>query len=141
MPRLLTALVTCVIGTSFASRGQTNSPAAIDKPRTEVRPAKWLNISEALLLGAAVSLAVFSLQWRYGFNLGDEGWLWYISQRTALAEVPFRDFFSYDPGDTTGQPPSSSCWGEADGTSNCWQIICLQSSGWLSLISRWNAPG
>jgi hypothetical protein len=59
---------------------------------------RLLNASEALLLSAAVSLTVFSLQWRYGFNLGDEGWLWYISQRTALGDVPLRDFFSYDPG-------------------------------------------
>ena len=98
MPRLLIALVTVVFGTSFASRGQTTSPATVDKLRTEVPPAKWLNISEALLLSAAVSLTVFSLQWRYGFNLGDEGWLWYISQRTAQGDVPLRDFFSYDPG-------------------------------------------
>lgn len=74
------------------------SPAAIDQPRTEVRPATWLSLSEAVLLSAAVSITVFALQWRYGFNLGDEGWLWYISQRTALGEVPLRDFFSYDPG-------------------------------------------
>jgi hypothetical protein len=98
MPRLLIALVTVVFGTSFASRGQTTSPAAVDKLRADVPPAKWLNISEALLLSAAVSLTVFSLQWRYGFNLGDEGWLWYVSQRTVLGDVPLRDFFSYDPG-------------------------------------------
>jgi len=98
MPRLLIALVTVVFGTLFASRGQTTSPAAVDKLRTEVPPAKWLNISEALLLSAAVSLTVFALQWRYGFNWADEGWLWYISQRTALGGVPLRDFFSYDPG-------------------------------------------
>ena len=98
MQRLLIALVTVVFGTSFASGGQTTSPADVDQPRTEVRPAKWLNISEALLVSAAVSLIVFSLQWRYGFNWGDEGWLWYISQRTALGDVPLRDFFSYDPG-------------------------------------------
>jgi hypothetical protein len=60
--------------------------------------ATWLNISEAVLLGAAVSLTVFALQWRYGFLWSDEGWLWYISQRTALGDVPLRDFFSYDPG-------------------------------------------
>ena len=98
MPRLLIALVTVVFGTSFASRGQTTSPVEVDKPRTGVRPANWLTISEALLLSAAVSLTVFVLQWRYGFNLGDEGWLWYISQRTVLGDVPLRDFFSYDPG-------------------------------------------
>ncbi len=98
MPRLLVALVTVVFGTWFASRGQTTSPAAVDKPPTEVWSAKWLSISEALLLSAVVSLTVFLLQWRYGFNLGDEGWLWYISQRTALGQVPLRDFFSYDPG-------------------------------------------
>ena len=97
MQRLI-ALVTVVFGTLFASRRQTTSPAAVDKLRTEVPPANWLNISEALLLSAAVSLTVFALQWRYGFNLGDEGWLWYISQRAALGDVPLRDFFSYDPG-------------------------------------------
>lgn len=40
----------------------------------------------------------FALQWRYGFNWADEGLLWYASQRTALGDVPIRDFFSYDPG-------------------------------------------
>jgi hypothetical protein len=98
MQRLLNALVSVVFGTSFASDGQTSSPAAVDKPRAALRPAKWFNISEAVLLGAAVSLTVFLLQWRYGFNWADEGWLWYISQRTALGDVPLRDFFSYDPG-------------------------------------------
>jgi hypothetical protein len=74
------------------------SPAAVNKPRIELRPATWQNILEAGLLGAAVSLTVFALQWRYGFLWSDEGWLWYISQRTTLGQVPLRDFFSYDPG-------------------------------------------
>jgi hypothetical protein len=43
------------------------------------------------------SLMLFA-QWHYGFNWSDEGFLWYGSQRTALGEVPLRDFFSYDPG-------------------------------------------
>ena len=66
------------------------------------KPQDWLRSGpvfvEAFLAGAAVSVAVFLLGWRYGFNLADEGWLWYISKRTALGDVPFRDFFSYDPG-------------------------------------------
>jgi hypothetical protein len=53
---------------------------------------------EAVALSTLVAGAVFLVQWRYGFNWGDEGWLWYISQRTALGQVPIRDVFSYDPG-------------------------------------------
>src|SRR5581483_9773517 len=98
MLRPFKALATGVVGKSFASDGQMTSPARKDKPGTEKWLAKSLHIAEAFLLSAAVSLSVFLLQWRYGFNLGDEGWLWYISQRTALGEVPLRDFFSYDPG-------------------------------------------
>jgi hypothetical protein len=54
-----------------------------------------------VLIGSAlVALAslLFFAQWHYGFNWSDEGLLWYGSQRTALGEVPLRDFFSYDPG-------------------------------------------
>lgn len=74
-----------------------SSPAVRDGPRTELSTT-WRDVSEAVLLSAVVPIAVFSLQWRYGFNWGDEGWLWYISQRTAWGDVPLRDFFSYDPG-------------------------------------------
>jgi hypothetical protein len=74
-----------------------SSPAVGDEPRTDLSTT-WRDVSEAVLLSAVISIGVFSLQWRYGFNLGDEGWLWYISQRTALGDVPLRDFFSYDPG-------------------------------------------
>jgi hypothetical protein len=56
------------------------------------------NVIEAVILVLLVAGAVFLVQWRYGFNWGDEGWLWYISQRTALGQVPVRDIFSYDPG-------------------------------------------
>src|SRR5579884_408893 len=60
--------------------------------------AKYHYILEASLMSAFVAVALFLLQWRYGFNWSDEGWLWYISQRTALGQIPIRDFFSYDPG-------------------------------------------
>jgi hypothetical protein len=74
------------------------SSADVEKRRIQLRSATWTNICEAVLLAAAVSLTVFALQWRYGFLWSDEGWLWYISQRTALGDIPLRDFFSYDPG-------------------------------------------
>jgi hypothetical protein len=53
---------------------------------------------ESVLLAGLVSISAFFLQWRYGFNLADEGWLWYLSKQTARGGVPLRDFFSYDPG-------------------------------------------
>jgi hypothetical protein len=53
---------------------------------------------EATLLSVLIVFILFFAQWRYGFNWGDEGWLWYISQQTALGHVPIRDVFSYDPG-------------------------------------------
>src|SRR5437764_2387450 len=77
---------------------ENRSQSTRNGSQTEVRPRTWLNISEAVLLSAAVSMAVCWLQWRYGFLLSDEGWLWYISQQTARSEVPLRDVFSYDPG-------------------------------------------
>ena len=77
---------------------EDSSQAITSQARTALPPLTLPDISEAVLLSAVASLTVFSLQWRYGFNLGDEGWLWYISQRTALGDVPLRDFFSYDPG-------------------------------------------
>src|SRR6266700_1246617 len=55
-------------------------------------------VVEAVTLSTLVLGAVFFLQWRYGFNWSDEGWLWYVSQRTALGQAPIRDVFSYDPG-------------------------------------------
>lgn len=59
---------------------------------------RWGNMLEAASLSVLVTVTVFLIQSRYGFNWGDEGWLWYISKRTALGEVPMRDYFSYDPG-------------------------------------------
>jgi hypothetical protein len=61
-------------------------------------PHRYPSYLEAVLLSAAAATFVFLIQWRYGFNWGDEGWLWYISQRVAVGQVPIRDVFSYDPG-------------------------------------------
>src|SRR6185437_1454732 len=61
-------------------------------------PHRYPSYLEAVLLSAAAAAFVFLIQWRYGFNWGDEGWLWYISQRVAVGQVPIRDVFSYDPG-------------------------------------------
>jgi hypothetical protein len=78
------------------------SVKALAAPQLQVgstpSPSFIPDLLEAACLGLLTAAAVFLVQWRYGFNWGDEGWLWYISQRTALGEVPVRDVLSYDPG-------------------------------------------
>lgn len=74
----------------------TSSSSAVES-KSEFRSDDSCHL-ETVALGAIVASSVLFLQWHYGFNWGDEGWLWYISKRTALGEVPVRDYFSYDPG-------------------------------------------
>ncbi len=58
-----------------------------------VRFAVW-----AALAVAAAMVLLFAFEGAVGFDLTDEGSLWYGAQRVLDGEVPIRDFISYDPG-------------------------------------------
>jgi hypothetical protein len=63
-------------------------------------PSTW-NIPALLQAGSIATILVsisFILQSNIDINLVDEGFLWYGTIRTALGDVPLRDFQSYDPG-------------------------------------------
>lgn len=67
----------------------------LDQPH----PNSRRNIKVAVLaVSLLTTIAWIAFVWRFGFDLADEGYYWYGSQRLIHGGIPMRDFLAYDIG-------------------------------------------
>jgi hypothetical protein len=73
-------------------RGTRCEMSSIWNSYSKVTPAPWIWAAVA----AAFSALCFAFEARTGFNIADEGFLWYGARQVVSGAVPVRDFQSYD---------------------------------------------